>query len=181
MAGTKNGRTYSFRAGRSYKGVDAKTVAVELERIRESQPGGLEPQIVIDEARPIDAVLHNCFEWDDTIAAEAHRRRQARLLITAVIVKTKYNPDGYKLYVAIDNAPASMTRPKTYLPQEEVASNATLAHQYAIQLRSHILQAQSSLTEFQQLLGEDVPELIAKAAIIGQALQTARHAIDSLH
>jgi hypothetical protein len=46
----------------------------------------LTPELVLDEARDTSHPLHSKFEWDDSIAAEAHRREQARHLIRTVKV-----------------------------------------------------------------------------------------------
>lgn len=66
--------------------VDPATARDALEDIR-SRKGQLTPDIVLDEARDESHPLHNSFEWDDNIAAEAHRRWQARSLIKAIIVR----------------------------------------------------------------------------------------------
>lgn len=52
--------------------------------------GKLTPDIVLDEARDASHPLHNRFEWDDSVAAEAFRREQARQLIKTV--KLVYRP-----------------------------------------------------------------------------------------
>lgn len=51
------------------------------------QHGELTPQIVVDEARPQDAPLHNRFEWDNEIAGEKYRLVQAAQLIRAVRIE----------------------------------------------------------------------------------------------
>lgn len=50
----------------------------------------LTPQLVVDEARPLNAPLHGRFEWNDTVAGEAYRRHQASELIRSV--KIEYSP-----------------------------------------------------------------------------------------
>lgn len=53
----------------------------------------LTPAIVVDEARPEEHPLHSHFEWNDAVAAEAHRQEQARRLIRSVRV-VRQNADG---------------------------------------------------------------------------------------
>lgn len=48
------------------------------------QRGQLTPALVVDEARPEDHPLHDRFEWNDSVAGEAHRRHQAGQLIRSV-------------------------------------------------------------------------------------------------
>lgn len=49
--------------------------------------GVLNPVVVEEEARPEEHPLHDRFEWDDSLAAVAHRRTQAHQLIQSVRVK----------------------------------------------------------------------------------------------
>jgi hypothetical protein len=76
---------FIFRNGR-YHGLDAAIVGEELTRIY-NEHGALSAQVVVDAARPEDAPLHPAFEWDDSTAAEAYRREQARTLIKVVRVR----------------------------------------------------------------------------------------------
>lgn len=46
----------------------------------------LTPEGVVESSRPADAPLHRCFEWDNTRAAEEHRKEQARRLIRSIYV-----------------------------------------------------------------------------------------------
>ncbi len=65
--------------------VEAQDAGEELERINEKY-GQTTASNVVDESRPEKAVLHEAFEWDDEVAAEEHRKTQARSLIKTVRV-----------------------------------------------------------------------------------------------
>lgn len=65
--------------------LDAQEAGEELERIREKY-NSITPKIVVKESRNNDSVLHSCFEWDDSKAAEAYRERQAQSLICNIVV-----------------------------------------------------------------------------------------------
>lgn len=52
--------------------------------------GKLTPQLVLDEARAPGHPLHDRFEWDDTVAAEAWRHEQAHRLIR--LARVTYKP-----------------------------------------------------------------------------------------
>lgn len=41
---------------------------------------------IVDASRPVNAPLHPCFEWDDSIAAEKYREEQARLICRSIII-----------------------------------------------------------------------------------------------
>lgn len=51
------------------------------------QNGGLSPKRLLDASRDENAPLHGEFEWDDTIAAEKYRERQAQTIINNLTVR----------------------------------------------------------------------------------------------
>jgi hypothetical protein len=61
-------------------------------RVLEKRYGALTPELIVEEARPADSPLHRYFEWDDTAAAEAYRREQARGLLRAVVMESPAEP-----------------------------------------------------------------------------------------
>lgn len=66
--------------------------------------GQLDPQIIVNEARPKGAPLHDSFEWEDGIAAEKYRLGQARFLIMRVRVIVETEPtrkERVRAFVAI--------------------------------------------------------------------------------
>lgn len=76
---------YGWRSG-SRIGLDAQKAGKELERIKRTQNGLLEPENIVDAARDANNVLHPHFEWDDSVAAEAFRADQARDLVRSLTV-----------------------------------------------------------------------------------------------
>lgn len=73
---------YKYRATQ-YK-VPAQAAGEYLHELGES--GDLTARRLLDESRPKKALLHECFEWDDTKAAEAHRLYQARYFIANIVI-----------------------------------------------------------------------------------------------
>ena len=66
--------------------VPAQMAGEYLEEL-EKKHSALTPEIVLEESRDENAVLHKCFEWDDTKAAEGYRLVQARMIIRNITVK----------------------------------------------------------------------------------------------
>lgn len=80
---------YDYRATR-YK-VPAQQAGEYIATISEKE-GGITPGRLLDVSRDESALLHDCFEWDDTIAAEKHRLSQARFFISNLVcVKVEEN------------------------------------------------------------------------------------------
>ena len=63
-----------------------EAVAERLEEIRLKNGGVLRPTDVVGAARDPKSVLHDEFEWDNSVAAERFRIDQARTLISSVSV-----------------------------------------------------------------------------------------------
>lgn len=74
---------YAWKSGSRQKvSADiAGAVCHELEK-----EGRLDAQTLVDVSRAEDAPLHKEFEWDDAIAAEEFRKKQARDIISHLIV-----------------------------------------------------------------------------------------------
>lgn len=64
-----------------YKGIDAQTVADEINEIGEE----VTPEKVLEAARDGGTELHKCFTWDDTIAAEKYRLIEARNILRFLV------------------------------------------------------------------------------------------------
>ena len=80
---------YQFKSGFRCS-VPAPVVGERIATIEAANGGHLTASHLVDDARPEDAPLHPCFEWDDSEAAERYREDQARHLIRSVYVV----PDG---------------------------------------------------------------------------------------
>ena len=66
-------------------GVKAQIAGEAVESIID-QHGGVTPEILLQEATKKRSVLHSCFEWDDTVAAQNYRLDQARYILRQIEV-----------------------------------------------------------------------------------------------
>jgi len=78
-----------------------KPVVQELKRIAAEHGGVLQPEDVVEEARPRTSPLHSRFEWSDTKAAKAYRLWQARQLIRVVVEVDERVRDPYNVFVSL--------------------------------------------------------------------------------
>lgn len=76
---------FRFRKGSRFR-VKADVAGQELERIKSTYGGRLKIDDVIEESSTPGAPLYDIFNWDDSSAAHAHRRWQARQLISSIEV-----------------------------------------------------------------------------------------------
>lgn len=71
--------------------VSAQIAGEFLEKL-ESDNGSLTPELVLENSRDENAVLHPCFEWNNSAAAELYRLQQASLIIRT-IVRVDFSPN----------------------------------------------------------------------------------------
>lgn len=74
---------YQWKAGAQIK-ADAQTAGAMCMEL--ASEGRLTAKNLLDANRPEDAPLHDAFEWNDGIAAEAWREQQARHIINCLTV-----------------------------------------------------------------------------------------------
>ena len=76
-------------------------VISELKRIAAENDGLLQPETVVNEARPITSPLHSRFEWDNKVAGEAYRIWQARQLIRVVVEVMSATGEKENVFVSL--------------------------------------------------------------------------------
>ena len=83
--------------------VPAQVAGEYLENLRVENGGILTPEVVLNASRKEDAVLHSCFEWNDSVAAEKFRLEQSRHLIAniTVITETTSEPKTVRAFINI--------------------------------------------------------------------------------
>lgn len=65
--------------------VDAQIAGEVCMSLKESEQG-LTPKTLVEASRPDDAPLHDEFEWNDSVAAELYREKQAGHLIRNLVI-----------------------------------------------------------------------------------------------
>ena len=76
------------------KDADPQQIGEALAALAEGAGGHLTPQAVVEAARSRKSVLHRYFEWDDKVAAEAHRVDQARTIVRCIHVEAAETESG---------------------------------------------------------------------------------------
>lgn len=101
---------YSWKSGYPHRGMEALTVWKALEQLGRGTGGQLTPRLVVEAARPNESILHSLFEWDDAVAAEAHRLEQAGCLMRALQVHYEVQPEQIEVVRALQNVTMSSER-----------------------------------------------------------------------
>lgn len=70
------------------------------------------PEGIVEYAKDETTELHKCFQWDDTLAAEAWRRQQARFVAASLTVTIETKEHGEQSFRLIEHDEIT----KTYQP-----------------------------------------------------------------
>lgn len=144
-------KEYSWNVTGFYK-QDANEVGRELEKIEV-----LIPENVVNVARDENNILHEMFEWDDSIAGEKYSKQQASKIIANISVKVIAEDKPNKLVRAF----VTTKKNSGFKPIEKVVKDVD---QYALLLDkayrelNYIKIKYENLKEIQELL-ENIPQL----------------------
>lgn len=120
-------RKYKASKGSQFTDKEAQVYGVELERMAENQE--VTPHIVLDEARSDASLLHDYFEWDDSVAADKHRLGQARHLLNHLVVEINVEggePIEMKAFFNVDTIPDDERQDVKYVFVERAMSDEDL-------------------------------------------------------
>lgn len=103
-----------------------------LMKVRDDNGGQLTPDAVVEAAKPKSHPLHSRFEWDDRVAGAAHRRNQARALISSVQITFRDQEGGERKvreFHAVRSAdiPQPVYDPVAEILDDEIATRILLA------------------------------------------------------
>lgn len=111
----------------SYIKTDANIAGKQCEELEKTV--GLTPKNLLDANRDENAPLHNEFEWNDSVAAEKYRERQAQHIIACLCVRAE-TTNGEKsepVRAFLKTAPGSEYQPLEVILQSADSHSAMLA------------------------------------------------------
>ena len=142
---------YAWKPNMPYKMPVSADVAGETLENLEKQHGEVTPKIVLDASRDENAPLHKCFEWDDGIAAEKYRERQAGFIIRSVVVVVeKPNTESRLIRAMVNVAPANQ-RQGSFISTLVAMQNPLTRNQILINALSELKAFQLKYAVFEEL------------------------------
>lgn len=146
---------YQWRHGGRITG-NVQAVGEELDDIRNSNGGLLQPKHIVGKAKKHGSVLHPYFEWDDSTAAQEHRLTQARTLLRSIVIVAEEHEEfePVRAFVCIGE---SEDHPKAYIHVKDAMSNEDIKREVLKQAKDELaswrkryadLKAFSELFEF---------------------------------
>lgn len=79
----------------------SNAVIKELKRLAKENGGLLQPEAVVEAARPATSPLHSRFTWDDSIAGQQYRIWQARQLIRVSVEVLAGTNESCEVFVSL--------------------------------------------------------------------------------
>lgn len=141
-----------------------------LQALADAHDGRLSPEIVVQSARDPASPLHSRFEWDDTKAAEEHRRSQARTLIRSV--RVEFRTETFSFTAPAYIREPGLARVAGYISTGRLASDEDKAREAVV---AEFSRASSALKRAQEVatalgLSEDIAKIQGQIVhLIGRA------------
>lgn len=152
-------------------------IDVEITRIYE-RDGHVKPSVVVAEAKPKEAPLHDHFEWNNARAADQHRLWQARHIIR---VARSVHGDGEERFVHVPSVrvEADDEREGHYKPGSVVVESIDEFERAMAQANAKLRAAQAAVHELEKAAGSTGKgdELLARIALAIKSMETARVAL----
>lgn len=109
---------------------------------------------LLDASRDINAPLHCCFEWDDSIAAENFRTEQARRIINSIrITITKDNVPSEPVRYLLNVKPVAPKVHGEFVNLDNVFSNPAYRQQVLKNALAELQNFQRRYSNYQELSG----------------------------
>jgi hypothetical protein len=145
-------QTYKFKNSYGLLGKKAKIYGIELERIKRQNNGFLTPQEVVNEARKTNSPLHNCFDWNDSTAAEQWRLQQARQLITSInlVIEYKGKQEEIDAYVNVFLPNKKGKCFQAYIDIQSAMGNTDFKNQVIMDAMNELLYWQKKYQRFKE-------------------------------
>lgn len=107
---------------------DPNDVRKEIESLGDEST----PHDIVEKARNEESVMHDMFEWDDSVAGELYRETQARQIIRMLVIvdEEKKEKPPVRLFVSTGNRDQTYTPIKLIVRNEE-SYNALLMRAFA--------------------------------------------------
>lgn len=135
-------------------------IALALAAIAATNGGKITPDQVVEAARDPASPLHDSFEWDDTVAAIAHRQDQARTLIRSVEIRVQIGETVLRAPQYIRD-PSQEAKTQGYITVAKLRSEEDLAREAVV---AEFVRASAALTRAKSIaavLGQDISDKIA--------------------
>lgn len=108
--------------------VSAQVAGEYLDQLSQRE-GGVLAEKLVKESEPEEAVLHDCFEWQDNVAARKYRESQARTLLKNLVTVNVLQGNESKISSFVSVHIGEQKENKRYLPISVAMNDEKLKEQ----------------------------------------------------
>lgn len=142
---------YNWKNGARIKG-DAQAVGEELEKIEV-----LNAETVVKKAKKSKGALHDCFEWDDSVAGEEYRKNQARCILRSIVITVEKQNSSEEVprmisVRAFESVTVNDEKNMTYVQTEHALSDEVFRSQIIGRLLGTIAEAEKTMENYEYLV-----------------------------
>lgn len=164
-----------FRKGARNHGVPVEVAVPVLKQLHDE--GRLNSRVVVDESTPKEAPLHPCFEWDDAVAADNYRLKQASTLIRDIRVIEEVSTAGREAQQRAEEAatayfvgvPDKGANTVTYRVASELVHDPDGFDRALLHLRKKLGEAQRAFDDLLHHLDTEDAEHARRVALLRQS------------
>lgn len=144
---------------------------IRTELLALAQMGTLTPEEVVRLARSPDSVLHDAFEWDDSVAAHKYRLDQARDLISSFEISVTINRVSLNIQEFVRD-PSKSDKEQGYRQISSIKSESEEAIEFVVKELTVAKTYVDRTERFAQMLGlqKDTRALSNRLSEIAQSL-----------
>lgn len=129
---------------------DAQVLGEQIERM--AQNGPVNAEDLVEAARPTGSAVHDYFEWDDDLAAEAYRKTQAHYYLRNIEVIREPEQEPIKAFHAVDVCLSEQVTQHGYVPILRVMQERPLAEQVIADERRRLIGCQTRLAQYREMI-----------------------------
>ena len=137
---------YRPRPGYGISRHDAELIGPVIDRL--ASEGRATPAALVDEARAEDHPAHDKFEWNDGVAAEAHRRWQARRLMKGIIIEVPTKRGAVEVPAFYSVATSEDEDERAYVPVQSLLADPDMVRRQLLRFRRDITRIRDEYAVF---------------------------------
>jgi len=146
-------KEYKIVKGAHIENKKAQAYGEELVKIAKENKNRLKPEMVLDESRKKGSVLHDYFEWDDSLAGEKYRIEQARYLIRSIKITIEHGDEKYEVrsFISLMIQNGDVKPERKYIPSEVVFKDKVFRKQAIKEAMSEFIAIQMKYRDIKEL------------------------------
>lgn len=147
-----------------------------IAELANAKGGHVTPEVILDDAMREDSVLHQYFEWDDSVAGYKYRLEQARALIR----RCKVIQSVQETYIAVPTYTRDSTVDKKtqgYVSVESVRSQEDLIRDTLLERFKYVEGALRNVRSIAALFGleSDIEDLVSSVVSVREKAEEAHY------